>query len=166
MSASAIGWITAGFVVAISSALIIRFRKPRQAGEVQTYSRAAQASMLIVGILAITAAIAVFATTPVKDSKDWFAIVAAFIGGIAALFCFYYYLCFSVKVTPESITINDPFRGTSTITHENLVSIAETAFKGASQTKFIFDDDGRLRAVTLAHSKFDLTPFTEQHPSR
>lgn len=159
MAPSTVGWIAAGFIVAVSSGLIVRFRKPKQAGEVQTYSRGAQALMLAVGILALAGAIAVLLTTPVKDSKDWFAIISAFIGGIAALVCFYYYLRFSVKVLPDSITVNDPFKGTATITRDNLVSITETAFKGAAQTKFVFNDNGRRRTLTLAHAKFDLTSF-------
>ncbi|MBE6469984.1 MAG: hypothetical protein E7001_08605 [Coriobacteriaceae bacterium] len=159
MSPSTIGGIAAGFIVAVSSGLAVRFRRPRQAGEVQTYSRVTQAIILVVGILALTAAIAVFATTPVKDLKDWFGIIGTFLIGIASLVVFFYYLRCSVVVTPDSITVNDPFKGTATITRDNLVSITETAFKGAAQTKFVFNDNGRRRTLTLAHAKFDLTSF-------
>lgn len=83
--------------------------------------------------------------------------------GVAALVCFYYYLRFSVKVLPDSITINDPFKGTSTITRDNLISFEQTVFEGASQTKCVFHNEGRQRSVTLTHSKFDLTQFNASH---
>lgn len=159
MSLSTIGWIAAGFIVAVSSGLAVRFRRPRQAGEVQTYSRVAQAIILVVGILALTAAIAVFATTPVKDSKDWFGIIVTFLIGIASLVVFFYYYDLASSSPRIRSTVNDPFKGTATITRDNLVSITETAFKGAAQTKFVFNDNGRRRTLTLAHAKFDLTSF-------
>ena len=100
-----------------------------------------------------------YIVTPVKDSKAWFGIIVTFLIGITSLVVFFYYLRFSVVVTPDSITVNNLFKGTATITRDNLVSITETAFKGAAQTKFVFNDNGRRRTLTLAHAKFDLTSF-------
>lgn len=156
MSASAIGWIAAGFIVAISSALVMRHRQLPRYGQAQGYSNAARVLMLACALLFIVGSLVIFLNAPVKDSTVWIGTIGCFSLGIGALIGLYYYLRFSVTVLPESITVTDPWRGTVQITADNLVSTTDTRFKGAKQTTFVFRDGEKQRSLTLSHRVVEL----------
>lgn len=76
---------------------------------------------------------------------------------------FYYYSRLTVRVTPESVIVTHPFKGTLRVTRDNLISIARIAYNNGSLTRFIFDDGGR-KSVDLSYAAFDLRLFTRSFP--
>lgn len=163
MSPSTLGAAIAGAVVAISSALTIRLRKPVASGVVQRYPRIARVFVLVFALLLLAMVIAVYGAAPPSTAKAWIGMI----GGLSlALFSFgtyYYYRRMAVRVSPDSIVVAHPFRGTLRLTHENLISMHQATFMGASITTFVFDDGGR-QTLRLPNSKFDVRAFSQSVP--
>lgn len=133
-------------------------------GQVQVYPRFARVLLFVLAVLFLAGAITVYGIAPPAGATDWFGI-----GGTAAiaLFCFgafHYYSRLTVRVTPESVVVSHPFKGTLRVTHDNVISIARIAYSnGSSATRFIFDDGGR-KSVDLSNTAFDLRLFTRPFP--
>lgn len=151
MTPSTFGSNVAGFIVDLSSALVIRHRRLPRYGHKQGYSSAAKALSCASAILFLAAAVVVFMSADMRDVKTWVECIICISLGIGLLLATYFYLCFSVVVTPDSITFTDPFHGTLTITKGNLVSAQSSWFKGATQTRFVFVDGDKRRSVTIPH---------------
>lgn len=156
MTPTMFGWIGAGLIVAIASALVIRRRPVPRYGHQQGYSVAATILIFASAVLSLVAAVVVLLSVDVRDGKMWVGSIACAGLGLGLLAASYYYLRFSVVVTPDSVTYTDPFRGTHTIAKKNLVSVESTRFKGAAQSRFVLMDEGKQRSVTLSHRIVDL----------
>ncbi|MDI9587876.1 MAG: hypothetical protein QM234_02815 [Acidobacteriota bacterium] len=78
--------------------------------------------------------------------------------GLLFLAFAYYYSRYYIVVKPDSITVNQPFRGQWVITHKNIVSVKEWDYR-QKWYKVKFRDGDKIRKVSLSPDFFVLTPF-------
>ncbi len=149
--------------VAIASILLHRHipkRPPVAHGRVQTYPRIIPLIVSLGGIACVLGGGYYWYSVTTFDTDAIHLPVLLIVGGCLLLAWGYFSARYAVIVTPDSIEVINPFRGTMIITHNNLLVPPDThTFSGSPQTRFVIDDDGRKRRISIGTVQFDLSAF-------
>lgn len=71
----------------------------------------------------------------------------------------HFYSTYSISVTPDSITVVHPFRGTKTLTHQSISAVKNRYFKGVRLLEVTYRDGSEPRKIKFDVSRFDLGEF-------
>lgn len=161
MDPSTIGWISASVLVPIGAAIAVAIRKPKARGSVQTYPKAAQILMFLLGIVGLGVCVYLVLKAPGNTDavKYWGAVVVAFALGAGAMIGAYFYATYSVTVDPCSVTVVHPFRGTRILTRHNIIRVEESYFKGVRCLDVTYRDRDKARKIRFDRARFDLKDF-------
>lgn len=104
--------------------LVAIFRKPQPPGAVQRFPK-----FLSVVLYICAGVMLLFGVTGLVGARE---VAGGLFGmGLGLLFLAfaYYYSRYFIVVKPDSITVNQPFRGQMVITHKNIVSVKEWDYR-------------------------------------
>lgn len=163
MRPSQIGFLLTMLFVPLGAVIYERyFRKPKPVGTVQRYPMFVRVLLVVMAaaFLAGTVAWAFRGPREVPARQYWFSFglfsfVAVLFVGIA-----YYYIRYQVIVSPTTLTIRRPFRGTVDITRDDVISSQSYRFKGTLKFQVVYRDGDKRQRVEIDATRLDLDAFT------